>query len=85
VIGIHAPETAEEALTANLRREIGTLGITFAVVTDNSFVTWNAYSVQLWPTTFLIDRRGIVRSIHSGSIGLGRVEAKIKELLAEHF
>ncbi len=83
VIGIHAPETSEEANTANVRREIAALNIRYPVVTDNAFVTWSAYRVQLWPTMFVIDKHGTIRSMHAGSLGLGSLENEITSLMAE--
>src|ERR1700741_5292405 len=52
IIGVHSPEFAEERKVENLRREVTSLGIGYAVVTDNDNQTWSAYHVEAWPTTF---------------------------------
>src|SRR6185437_15385300 len=52
VIGVHSPEFDEERKVENLRREVTSLGIRYAVITDNDYQTWNAYHVEAWPTTF---------------------------------
>ena len=56
VIGVHSPEFDEERKVENLRREVTSLGIRYAVVTDNDYQTWSAYHVEAWPTTFLLDK-----------------------------
>jgi thiol-disulfide isomerase/thioredoxin len=52
VIGVHSPEFDEERKVENLRREVTSLGIRYAVVTDNDYQTWSAYHVEAWPLPF---------------------------------
>src|SRR5262249_93229 len=56
IIGVHTPELDIERNVDSLRREIGTLGITYPVVSDNDYATWKAYRVEAWPTLFVIDK-----------------------------
>ena len=83
IIGIHSPETEEESVLANVKREVSALGITYPVAADNDFLSWNAFRAQLWPTMYLIDTAGMIRDIHRGSIGLREVEKMVRELLLE--
>jgi thiol-disulfide isomerase/thioredoxin len=83
VIGVHSPEFDEERKVENLRREVTSLGIRCAVVTDNDYQIWNAYHVEAWPTTFLLDKQGRIRWMHVGEGGYDEAERQIQILLAE--
>jgi thiol-disulfide isomerase/thioredoxin len=84
VIGVHSPEFDEERKVENLRREVTSLGIHYAVVTDNDYQTWNTYHVEAWPTTFLLDKQGRIRWMHVGEGGYDEAERLIQKLLAEN-
>jgi thiol-disulfide isomerase/thioredoxin len=83
VIGVHSPEFDEERKVEHLRREVASLGIRYPVVTDNEYQTWNAYNVEAWPTTFLLDKQGRIRWRHVGEGDYDEAERLIQELLAE--
>ena len=83
VIGVHSPEFDDERKVENLRREVASLGIRYPVVTDNDYQTWNAYHVEAWPTTFLLDKQGRIRWMHVGEGGYDEAERLIQSLLAE--
>jgi peptide-methionine (R)-S-oxide reductase len=85
VVGVHAPELSFEREIANVRREVSSLGIRYAVVTDNNYATWSAYSVEAWPTIFILDKRGRVRYKHVGEGDYDAQERAIKTLLAEEY
>src|SRR5437773_12344741 len=40
IVGVHSPEFAGERNIDNVRREVGSLGIKYPVVTDNDYETW---------------------------------------------
>jgi thiol-disulfide isomerase/thioredoxin len=84
VIGVHSPEFDEERKVENLRREVTSLGIRYAVVTDNDYQTWSAYHVEAWPTTILLDQQGRIRWMHVGEGGYDEAERLIQKLLAEN-
>jgi len=84
VIGVHSPEFDEERKVENLRREVTSLGIRYAVVTDNDYQTWSAYHVEAWPTTFLLDKQGRIRWMHVGEGSYDEAERLIQKLLAEN-
>ena len=83
IIGVHSPEFDEERSVENLRRQISSLGISYPVVTDNDYKTWNAYKVEAWPTIFLLDKRGRIRWMHVGEGSYDATERLIQQLLAE--
>jgi len=83
IIGVHSPEFDEEGKVENLRREVSSLRIRYAVVTDNDYQTWNAYRVEAWPTAFLLDKQGRIRWMHVGEGDYNEAERQIQKLLAE--
>ena len=83
IIGVHSPEFDEERKVEHLRREVSSLGIRYAVVTDNDYQTWNSYKVEAWPTVFLVDKQGRIRWMHVGEGDYEEAERQIQRLLAE--
>jgi len=82
-IGVHTPELDIERNVEAVKREVTGLGIKYPVVTDNDYATWKAYSVEAWPTLFVIDKQGRVRWMHVGEGAYDETEQVIKNLLAE--
>lgn len=83
IVGVHTPELDFERDLDQLRREVAKLGIKYPVVTDQDYSTWKAYSVEAWPTLFLLDKQGRVRWTHVGEGYYDETEEIIKKLLAE--
>jgi peptide-methionine (R)-S-oxide reductase len=83
IVGVHAPEFDSEQKIENVRREVAELGIRYPVVTDNDYKTWRAYRVEAWPTIFVLDKSGRVRSTHIGEGAYDETERMIQQLLAE--
>ncbi len=83
VIGVHSPEFDEERNVEHLRREISSLGIRYAVVTDNEYETWSSYKVEAWPTVFLLDKQGRILWMRVGEGDYDEGERLIQKLLAE--
>lgn len=83
IVGVHTPETDLENNLDEVRREVMKLGIKYPVVTDSDYSTWKAYSVEAWPTLFVVDKQGRVRWTHVGEGYYGQTEDVIKKLLAE--
>jgi cytochrome c biogenesis protein CcdA/thiol-disulfide isomerase/thioredoxin len=82
VVGVHTPEFQFEADAGNVGRAVRDLGITYPVVLDPGYATWDAYGNRYWPATYLIDRRGHVRDLHVGEGDGERTEALIRRALA---
>ncbi len=83
IIGVHTPEFDFEKDPANVEMAIAKYGITYPVVQDNEYGTWNAYSNRYWPHHYLIDIDGYIVDDHIGEGGYAETEMKIQELLAE--
>lgn len=80
VVGVHTLEFAFEADPGNVGRAVRDLGITYPVVLDPGYATWDAFGNRYWPTTYLI-ARGRVRDLHVGEGDEGGTEARVRALL----
>ncbi len=83
IVGIHTPEFAFEKNLGNVQKAMQKYGITFPVVLDNDYGTWNAYDNNYWPRKYLIDIDGKVVYDHIGEGNYEETEEKIQELLRE--
>ena len=83
VIGVHTPEFTAEKLDANLTNAIQKRGLTYPVVQDNDFKTWNAFGNQYWPAAYIIDAEGNIRYEHFGEGEYDTMDQNIHDLLAE--
>jgi cytochrome c biogenesis protein CcdA/thiol-disulfide isomerase/thioredoxin len=83
IVGVHTPEFAFERKASNVGDEIEHKGVSYPVVQDNEYGTWNAYANQAWPAHYLVDARGRVRFVHLGEGDYEETEAAIRALLAE--
>lgn len=83
IIGVHTPEFEFEKNANNVRKAIADFGITYPVMQDNNFATWQNYSNHYWPAKYFIDHNGKVVSSHSGEGGYDESEALIQKLLKE--
>jgi len=59
------------------------LGVRYPVVQDNGFAIWKGWGGRYWPTTWLVDRRGVVRYRHIGEGAYDETETMIQALLKE--
>jgi thiol-disulfide isomerase/thioredoxin len=89
IIGIHTPETAFESHFIRVRDNARKNGLKFAIVLDNKKILWKAWNNRYWPTVYLIDKKGLIRSRWEGELdsektkGEPLMREKIDELLAE--
>lgn len=81
IIGVHTPEFEFEKNPDNVARAIKDFGLTYPVMQDNDFATWNAYNNHYWPAKYIIDKNGVIRDTHFGEGGYDETETKIQELL----
>ncbi len=61
IIGVHTPETDDEKKSENVIKRVKELGITYPVLLDQNGENWNRWEQQVWPTVYLIDKRGHAR------------------------
>ncbi|HZT92114.1 MAG TPA: cytochrome c biogenesis protein DipZ [Gaiellaceae bacterium] len=81
IVGVHTPEFAFEHVTSNVRAAVKRLGVTWPVVQDNRYRTWDNYGNEYWPAEYLIDRNGDVRETTVGETDYAQTERTIRRLL----
>jgi cytochrome c biogenesis protein CcdA/thiol-disulfide isomerase/thioredoxin len=84
IVGVHTPEFAFEHVTSNVRAAVKRLGITYPVMQDNRYKTWDNYANQYWPAEYLIDKQGHVRHTNFGEGEYDQTEALIRRLLGDN-
>lgn len=89
MVGVHTPETTTERDLSELRRRLVSEELKFPIVSDNDQNTWNVWGNSMWPSVYLIDKKGRLRYWWYGELdwkgagGQKIMTEKIKELLAE--
>jgi len=83
VVAIHTPEFAFEKDISNVTAAAKQFGLSFPIVLDNSYATWNAYQNEYWPHKYLIDIHGRVIYDHVGEGGDDVTEKVIVDALNE--
>lgn len=89
IIGIHRPETEGERVGETVRRKAVEAGIAYPVAIDNDSANWDAWANRVWPSVYLIDKRGFVRYWWYGEMNWQDTEgekwmrSRIEQLLAE--
>lgn len=89
IIGIHTPETVAEQDSASVRAKAADAGFKFPVLIDGRKANWNAWGNSMWPSVYLIDKRGYLRHFWPGELkwkgatGDVWMQGKIEELLSE--
>jgi cytochrome c biogenesis protein CcdA/thiol-disulfide isomerase/thioredoxin len=81
IVGVHTPEFEFEKEAKNVKKAIKDFGITYPVMQDNDYATWNAYNNHYWPAHYLIDKNGVIRDTHFGEGNYDETEKHIQELL----
>ena len=89
ILGIHTPETAREREVANLKADVQERGIKYAIAVDANNANWNAWANHMWPSVYLVDKRGFVRYWWYGELnwqgakGEELMRQRLDQLLAE--
>jgi AhpC/TSA family. len=83
IIGNHAPEFDFEKKRSNVVDAVEKYNLTYPVVLDNEYGTWNAYNNRYWPQKYLIGVDGFIRYERIGEGRYDQTEQKIRELLKE--
>ena len=83
VIGVSTPEFAFEHVYANVANAVKQLGITYPVVLDNEYGTWNAFGSEYWPNDYLINADGYVVYNYAGEGDYDGTEKQIQQALIE--
>lgn len=83
IIGVHTPEFAFEHEQENVAAALKEFGISYPVVLDNEYKTWNAFDNQFWPREYLIDIDGYIVHDHAGEGDYAETEKAIQAALVE--
>jgi cytochrome c biogenesis protein CcdA/thiol-disulfide isomerase/thioredoxin len=83
IIGVSTPEFAFEHLYSNVQAAVQKFGITYPVVLDNEYGTWNAFGNQYWPRDYLVDIDGYIVYDHAGEGDYDGAELAIQKALIE--
>lgn len=83
VVGVETPEFTFEQNAANVAAAIKQDGITYPVVQDNRYGTWDAYQNEYWPAEYYIDASGDIRHTKFGEGNYKQDEAAVRALLYE--
>jgi len=68
VIGIQTPETATERDVKQVQNAAKEKGFKFPVLIDVKNTNWDAWSNTMWPTVYVIDKKGYIRFWWQGEL-----------------
>ncbi len=83
IVGVHTPEFFWEKPHDKVVAATKRLGVRYPVVQDNDSAIWKRFGIWAWPTTVVVDRKGVVRHQHIGEGAYEETESLIRQLLAE--
>lgn len=89
VIGIQTPETSAERNVSLVKAAAKEKGFQFPVLIDLQNKNWDAWGNTMWPTVYVVDKKGYIRSWWQGELnwqgatGDKTIETLIDQLLAE--
>lgn len=89
VIGIQTPETSAERSAERVAEAIKAEQIEYPVLMDAESANWKQWSNTMWPTVYLIDKKGFLRRWWQGEMnwkgnpGEKDMRGTIEQLLAE--
>ena len=83
VIGVHSAKFENEKDTENIRRIVLRYEIEHPIVNDADFAIWKSYTVNAWPTRYLIDPAGYIIGKLSGEGGYEALDKAIADSIAE--
>lgn len=58
-------------------------GLTFPALLDDTAEVGAAYQARVLPSSFFVDRRGVIRAVYRGPMSLGVIEGTVAQLVAE--
>ena len=89
IVGIHTPETKSEHNVETLKTKLKAEELNFPVIVDNDKANWEAWGNSMWPSVYVIDKRGYMRAFWAGELrwqgatGDKQMLQKIESLLKE--
>ncbi len=84
VIGIQSPETKLESDASAVRQAAVDRGLEFPIIMDSEMKNWNAWANTMWPTVYVVDKRGYLRHWWQGELNWqGATADKLIEQVVE--
>ena len=85
VIGVHTPETSFERDPKNVASQARKYGINYPILIDGNSQNWKNYDQHFWPTIYVVDKAGNIRTKWEGELesGGGKGTAKITALVGQ--
>jgi hypothetical protein len=89
IIGIQTPETSAERVPEKVRQAMEASNIEYPVLLDQQSKNWQRWGNTMWPTVYLIDKAGFIRTWWQGELnwqgadGEAQFRQTIERLLAE--
>jgi peroxiredoxin len=68
LVGIHTPETQGEHSVETLKAKLKTERLEFPVLVDNDKANWQAWGNTMWPSVYVLDQEGYLRSFWAGEL-----------------
>jgi len=75
ILGINSVDDAQSA-----QQFVQQEGMTYSVVLDNQQQVAMLYNLTATPTSYFIDRQGIIRSVYVGPIGVATLQQRVAEI-----
>lgn len=89
VLGIQTPETPAERDPAAIAKAAKERGLSFPILLDLESKNWDTWSNTMWPTVYVVDKRGYLRQWWQGELnwkgatGDATIEAIVNAALSE--
>lgn len=83
IVGVHAPEFTFARSRRQIEAAVAEFGLTYPVLLDNDYETWNRFANRAWPAKYLIDTDGYVRFVRRGEGHYQKTERAVQSLLAQ--
>lgn len=80
ILGVAAPNLGREGSQQDIKNFLNMNGYTFPVVFDNSGAVMDKYSINAFPTTFIIDKEGYVNKAILGPMEKAAMESLINNV-----
>lgn len=61
IVGIHRPESDGERDIERVKKKAAQAHMDYPIAIDNQSLAWRAWGNHDWPTTYLIDKNGLIR------------------------
>ncbi|XZE56445.1 redoxin domain-containing protein [Planctomycetaceae bacterium SH139] len=83
VIGIQSPETSAERDPSRVKAALTDEGVKYPILFDGEAKNWQAWGNTMWPTVYIIDRDGFIRTWWQGELNWQGAEGEqqVREMI----